>query len=360
MNFDEIYKLKWGVAMERTDYRQIFILIGTTLAVYLGFRYLLPLVVPFLFSYLVAVLVQPAVTFAKKKWRFSRGFSGVVCVAVLGGIVSAGIFGLGKILFGQLKNVVMNLPRYEMIFLNEVEQVCDRCDGMLGIQNGNTFQFVSERLDEGLLHFEQEMLPYFSAEIFSFETIGSLSKVFDVFWLWFIVVMGAFFMIKDMEDLKIIVEESVFFEIGKKLFGNIGEVGSAYAKAQIVIVGISALICSGGLTLVGIENSLLWGIGISIFDAFPVLGSGIILIPWALWFFMKGNWNKAAILFTVFVGCQLVREIAEAKILGDKMGIKPVFTLISMYIGTELFGVTGFILGPLGFLLIKNCVQSQY
>lgn len=346
--------------MERTDYRQIFILIGTTLAVYLGFRYLLPLVVPFLFSYLIAILVQPAVTFAKKKWNISRGVSGVVCVVALGSILGVGVFGLGKILFGQLKNVVMNLPRYEGIFLGEVEQICNRCDGILGVQAGNTFQFINARLDEGLVYFEQEMLPLFSAEIFSFETIGSLSKVFDVFWLLFIVIMGAFFMIKDMEDLKIIVEESSFFSIGKKMFGNMGEVGSAYVKAQLVIVGASALVCSGGLALIGIENSLLWGIGISIFDAFPVLGSGIILIPWALWFLLKGSWNQAAILFTVFVGCQLVREIAEAKILGDKIGIKPVFTLISMYIGTELFGVAGFILGPIGFLFIKNCVQSQY
>ena len=62
--------------MERADYRQIFILIGTTAAVYLGFRYLLPLVIPFLISYLIVILVQPVVVFAKKKWKVSRSISG--------------------------------------------------------------------------------------------------------------------------------------------------------------------------------------------------------------------------------------------------------------------------------------------
>ena len=56
----------------------------------------------------------------------------------------------------------------------------------------------------------------------------------------------------------------------------------------------------------------------------------------------------------------MIHEIVEAKVLGDKMGIKPVFTIISMYVGTKLFGVAGFILGPFGFLMIKNFVKSQY
>ena len=63
--------------MEHADYRQILILAGTTAVVYLGFRYLLPLIVPFLISYLIVILVQPAVLFAKKKWNISRGISGV-------------------------------------------------------------------------------------------------------------------------------------------------------------------------------------------------------------------------------------------------------------------------------------------
>lgn len=341
--------------MERTDYKQIFILFGTTLAVYLGFRYLLPLVAPFLLSYLISILLYPTVEYLKKKWKISRGVSGAALVALLVGVFGVGIFGLGKILFGQMRNVIANIPKYEMIVLGEAQTICSRCDRLLGIQAGNTFEFINRNIDAGILKLEEQM-----SLLFSTETIGGLSKIFGVFWILFIIIIGAFFIIKDMEDLKIIYEESSFFNIGKRMFGNMGKVGGAYLKSQFIIMLCSAVICSGGLWLIGITNSLLWGIGISIFDAFPVLGSGLILIPWALLSLVKGNWYHGAVLFTIYVICQLIREVVETKILGDKIGIKPVFTLISMYIGTELFGIAGFILGPVGFLLIKNVVKSQY
>ncbi len=340
--------------MERTDYKQILILFGTTLAVYLGFRYLLPLVAPFLLSYLIAILLYPIAEYLKKKWKISRGVSGAALVALLIGVFGVGIFGIGKILFGQMRNVIVNIPKYEAIVLGEAQTICSRCDQLLGMPAGNTFKFVSHNIDAGILKLEEQMAPLFSTEAFD-----SLSKIFGVFWIAFIVIMGAFFIIKDMEDLKIIFEESSFFGIGKRLFGNMGEVGGAYLKSQIIIMLCSAVICSGGLWLIGIPNSLLWGIGISIFDAFPVLGSGLIIIPWAMLCLLKGNWYHGAVLFTIYAICQLIREVVETKILGDKIGIKPVFTLISMYIGTELFGIAGFILGPVAFLLIKNVITIQ-
>lgn len=347
--------------MERADYRQILILIGTTAAIYLSFRYLLPLIIPFLISYLIVILVQPVVVFAKKKWNVSRGVSGGIFVFLLVGVFGTALFGLGKVLVDQVRNVIANFPRYEAMVLNEVGVLCGRCDKLFGMQSGESFQFIRRSMEEGMFHLEESVMPFFSIKtILSAEMMGNISKLFDVFWVTFIVIMGAFLIIKDMEDLKIIFEESCFFHIGKKLFGNMGEVGGAYLRAQFVIMLLSAVICTSGIFLLKIPNSLLWGIGISAFDAFPVLGSGLILIPWSLISLLKGNWYQGAVLFTVYVICQVMRELVEAKILGDKIGIKPVFTLASMYIGTELFGVAGFILGPVGFLLIKNVVKSQY
>lgn len=347
--------------MERADYRQILILVGTTAAVYLGFRYLLPLIGPFLISYLIVILVQPLVMFAKKKWNISRSVSGAICVVLFLGVLGTVLFAFGKVLVSQVRNVVANFPRYEAVVLNEVGLLCGRCDKLFGMQSGDSFQFVRRSMEEGILHLEESVMPLFSIKtLLSAEMMGNISKLFGVFWIIFIVIMGAFLIIKDMEDLKIMFEESYFYHIGKKLFGNMGEVGGAYLKAQFVIMLLSAVICTSGLLLLKIPNSLLWGIGISVLDAFPVLGSGLILIPWALFCLLKGNWYQGAVLFTMYVITQFVRELVEAKLLGDKIGIKPVFTLASMYIGTELFGVAGFILGPVGFLLIKNVVKSQY
>jgi len=72
---------------------------------------------------------------------------------------------------------------------------------------------------------------------------------------------------------------------------------------------------------------------------------------------INGNIYGAAILFTTYLLCQIVREILEPKLIGNQIGIKPLFTLISMYIGVRLFSIAGFFLGPIGLIIIITIVR---
>jgi predicted PurR-regulated permease PerM len=99
---------------------------------------------------------------------------------------------------------------------------------------------------------------------------------------------------------------------------------------------------------------MLFGVAIGLFDAFPVLGSGMLLVPWSVISFIRGKAFDGAVLLTLFGICQFMREYLEPKLLGGKMGIKPVQSLMAIYIGYELFGVLGLFLGPFGLVLIKS------
>ena len=63
-------------------------------------------------------------------------------------------------------------------------------------------------------------------------------------------------------------------------------------------------------------------------------------------------------LLAIYIICYFLREMMEAKMMGDKVGLSPLETLISMYVGLQLFGLLGFLLGPIGLLLIEDIVQS--
>jgi predicted PurR-regulated permease PerM len=80
----------------------------------------------------------------------------------------------------------------------------------------------------------------------------------------------------------------------------------------------------------------------------------MILVPWAVVSFIRGEAVSGAVLLTLFGICQFMREYLEPKLLGGKMGIKPVQSLMAVYIGYELFGVPGLFLGPFGLVLIKS------
>lgn len=340
--------------MERSEFKQFVFLIGTVGAVYLSFRYLLPLVVPFIFSYFIAKLMYPAAVKLKKRFHISGGISGSLLVGGITCSLGLLIFGIIQILFGQMKNFVRNLPRYQQIAMIELNDICERCDSMFGLKSGSFNGFVSTHLLKEAEEAKEEML-----SLFSTETIQSIIKIFGAFWIIFLVLLGAYFIIKDMEDLKIIFEESIFYKIGNPVLGKLGEIGFAYGKAELIIIIVDAIVCLVGLLLMGKENAFLTAVGISIFDALPVLGCGFILIPWSILMLIRGYWYHGAILFTIYAICQIIREIIEAKIIGKGTGIKPIYSLISMYVGVKLFGILGFILGPIAYVIIKSCIETQ-
>lgn len=102
---------------------------------------------------------------------------------------------------------------------------------------------------------------------------------------------------------------------------------------------------------------IMAGMLIGILDALPIFGTGTVLIPWSVLRLLVGDWGQAVLLAGLYLVCYLVRQILEAKMMGGQVGLSPLETLASVYVGLELFGFFGFILGPLGLLLIEDMVE---
>jgi sporulation integral membrane protein YtvI len=172
-----------------------------------------------------------------------------------------------------------------------------------------------------------------------------------------IVLVAAVLIVKDQSELQDKLEQSRLYNEFHKITQKLSEVGMAYLRTQGIIMIIVAAVCIIGLSLLHNSYALLIGIGIAFMDALPVLGSFLVLVPWAVIALVSGNIYEAAVLVTLFLVCQLIREILEPKLIGNRIGIKPLFTLIAMYVGVKLFSVAGFILGPVGLIIIQTIYQ---
>ncbi len=117
--------------------------------------------------------------------------------------------------------------------------------------------------------------------------------------------------------------------------------------AQAKLMGVTFTILVLGLILLRIPYALLWAIGISLVDAFPVLGTGTVLLPWCFVSLLQGNTPQAIGLAGIYVTVTLVRSILEPKFLGRHLGLDPLVTLIVLYVGFKLWGIGGMILAPL-------------
>jgi len=164
--------------------------------------------------------------------------------------------------------------------------------------------------------------------------------------------VAAILIVKDLPGFHERYEKNDIYKDFHEVASKLSEAGIAYLRSQLIIMAIVAVICVLGLTLMKNEYALLVGVGIAVMDALPVLGSGIVFIPWAIIMLISGKIYAAAFLITTYLICQIIREVLEPKLIGNRIGIKPIFTLISMYIGIKLFSIAGFFLGPVGLVII--------
>jgi predicted PurR-regulated permease PerM len=117
--------------------------------------------------------------------------------------------------------------------------------------------------------------------------------------------------------------------------------------AQCKLIGITFLVLTIGFFLLQISYAPVWAALISLVDALPVLGTGIILVPWSFICFLQGNSIRAVGLLGTYVVAVLLRSVLEPRFVGKQLGLDPLVTLFSMYAGYRLFGLGGMILSPL-------------
>ena len=130
-----------------------------------------------------------------------------------------------------------------------------------------------------------------------------------------------------------------------------------YIRAQLIIMSIVFCILLIGFVVLDVRFAVLLAFVISMIDAIPVLGTGMILNPWAVVCLLQGDFVTAAGLAGLYVIILVMRQFVEPRILSGQLGIHPIITLVAMYTGLKVIGIFGMILGPLTALIIINFIK---
>ena len=131
-----------------------------------------------------------------------------------------------------------------------------------------------------------------------------------------------------------------------------------YLKALLVLVTISFFVVLTGYTILGVKYSLFLAIITAISDILPVLGPGTILIPGSIIHLINGNYYMAVGFIVLYVLVTIVRQFLEPRIVGGNIGLHPLITLLSMYLGFRFLGVIGLIFGPIFTIILKSLQKS--
>lgn len=146
----------------------------------------------------------------------------------------------------------------------------------------------------------------------------------------------------------------------KEVLKATGKGLKGYLKAECKLSVLTFVVLCSSFFLIGIEH---WGIkafGIAIVDIIPVLGSGMIMVPWAVIRFIMGDTTIAWQLGLVYIVASIIRQIAEPFVTGKEIGVRPLYTLISTVICVLLFGPLGALAGALVAVIIKAIFEVKF
>lgn len=341
-------------------------LIIVTAVVYFSLKYLLPMFLPFLAAYFLVYLLRPIVRLLNQRFKINRKLSSVILLGILVAVLGVAIGFITNAVIKQIRNFCSNYVEYEKKLDNITDKACDVLEKYSGIESREIKVYVDKGIDT-----MSDMGT--SAETVNKVMDKSISTVIligELFVFVLTMIISSYYMLNNNDNNKnnekenskkktINNKDSVMYKDVRRLTSKVGHVCIAYIKTQLIIMAITSLICFISFMIINNDYALLLALIVGFLDALPLIGVGLILIPWCLVYVILGDYVKAVVIFITFVICYLVREFMEPRLMGNQIGITPLATIVSMYVGYKVFGVIGVILGPVGYILIDTLMETQ-
>ncbi len=326
------------------------------LAVYLAVKYLFGMVSPFLLAFLFAYgLHRPAV------WAGNKTGLGYKPMALLMVLLFYCVIGLLAALLGVnlVSNTVKLVSALPDFYTSRMAPTLSSLFNRIEMALSGLDPVILDGLDGvGRQYVESlgQMISSLSMKVFS-ALSGLASSLPSQFIRIVLMIISTFFIAGDYDRLMGFAARQLS-ERSKDLIRQINTyvVGTLLVclRSYLLIMTITFAELAVGLTILGIPYSVLIALAISVFDVLPVLGTGGVMIPWVVINVILGNYALALGLLVLYLIITVIRNIIEPKIVGKQIGLHPVLTLASMFVGVQLMGVWGLFGFPIGLSLLRH------
>lgn len=316
---------------------------------------LLKFFMPFVIGWIIAMIANPLVRFLERRVRIVRKLSSVIIVVSVLALVIGAIYLIIAKLVVEASGFTKDLPVLYETMSQEVHQAFQRLDLV--------FLRLPPNVQESFNRFSENLGEYLSLAVQKIASptvtmAGNVAKG----------IPGALVnaIITILSSYMFIVDRDRIVEFWKRhapkgsaryaalLRDDVKRLIGGYFAAQFKIMFVIAAILLAGFFVLGVNYALLLALLISFLDFLPLFGTGTALIPWALVKLLSGEYAFAAGLGLLYVLTQVVRQIIQPKIVGDTMGLPPLWTLFFLYIGFKFSGISGMILAvPIGMLVLN-------
>lgn len=330
--------------------------------IYIFLKYALPILLPFGIALFIAVISRPLIDRICRNTRLKKSIVSVVTMFLLLFIIayivfiatSAAITQLGNLL-NEISSHLSKEDNYITNILSLIESLKIKFpflnNSILGSED-TVYSMAVEMISEGIKGYSLKITSYLANLIASLPSLVITAVV---------IILSLFYFSKDYDSIAKYLREALPTGIKEKMKivkRDVMGITLKYLKSYFLLLLITFAELFVGFLILKIENAFVLAAIIALVDMLPVLGVGVVLVPWAAILFIGGNTPLAMGMLILYVAIYFLRQIEEPRIVGKQMNVHPLFALITMYAGLKLAGLGGMIIGPFLAFIIKTLYES--
>lgn len=349
----------------RTEQRKEFIIntlyyATVALLVFLCTKYVAKWLMPFIIGFVIAFSVDSWVNGICKVIKINRKFCAIMVLLLEYAIIVLLIWGLGAKIAGSVRDVFTTLPYY---YDNSIAPLLANLNASI---TDLTSRISPDTLDQiySMLESTMDNIRSFILNISSrmVSVLANTTTRIPFFFISFVfTILSSIFISMNYKGVVTFIKNQLpkktanFLSDAKK---HLGKTALGYLRAYLIIWVITFTELSIGLSVLRVDNAIGIAAIIAFADILPVIGTGGILIPWAVFSLIVQNYFTGIGLIVLYLIVLVVRNFAEPKIVGDQLGLNPIVTLIAIYLGYLWMGFAGMIILPVTVTILVGLHNS--
>lgn len=309
---------------------------------------------PFLLALVTAIFLDPLTILLMRGMRVRRLIAASIVSTLFTLLTLTLVYFIGFNVVTEVIDLGKNAPRY----MDEVNKYVDQAVSQtqvfyesLSPEMAKQVQSWLERSTETLTAALTDVFTGISG--FFLNMAGKIPNLFVVMIAYVIALYLVMFSLPNLkiaflsmfEDQTRARMETVLVYLREGIFG--------FIRAQLIMAILTYLVTFIGLLILRADYPLAISLLVMVMEFVPVIGTGLVFIPWMIYQFLTGHTTMGIGLLVLFLALTIFRRIVEPKVLSDAVGINSLAALISLYIGFELLGVAGLFLGPLVVIIYQ-------
>lgn len=344
--------------MNQGIFRKIGVIAAAFFLAWAGIHYFLPLIAPFLLGWIFASMAEPMTKILHDRLRFNRILAAGIGVSLVLVVMVGLVWFVLALCYRELTALAAGIPAYAQALSGQVARLQEWAVGLASRAPGSLGEVltrtVSGLFTEGSLVLEKVASGLISAA-------GNMAgKLPGGALMIGTAVISAYMISAQYPTLKRwIAGSGSFRRKWEPLLKNLWSTAAQWVKAQVKLLGVTFAIVTAGFLILRVDHWLIWAVVTALVDAVPMLGTGTVLIPMALFSFLWGEQVRGIGLIGLYLTAMLTRSALEPRLVGRQLGMNPLLTLIALYVGFRLWGVTGMILAPILAVTATRLIQRQ-